>query len=89
MKPLPLMVFTQSQRRALRWLYDHSGDGLFDKNGVALCGGKSAPYMRATWNALRDLKLVEFYNPLGKGRGRLRITEAGIPYAKEIAPEVT
>jgi hypothetical protein len=70
-------MITDAQYLALRWLSEHSGDGVFDKNGVALCAGTSAPFMRATWNALRDQGFVEFYNPSNTGRGRLRITERG------------
>ena len=64
---------TKSQAEALRWLLDRSGDGVFDRDGVLLAAGELAPFMRSTWNALRDLGLVEFYNPAGKGRGRCRI----------------
>lgn len=64
---------TASQRDALKWLRDHNGDGCFDRNGVLLAGGESAPFMRSTWNGLRDLGLVEFYR-LGTGRQwRVRI----------------
>lgn len=65
---------TKSQRDALRWLSEHNGDGIFDRNGVLLAAGELAPFMRSTWNALGALGLVEFYNPAGKGRGRLRLT---------------
>lgn len=68
---------TQPQRDALKWLEDHNGDGLFDRNGVLLAAGESAPHLRSTWNRLRDLGMVEFYNPTGKGRGRCRLTIAG------------
>lgn len=65
---------TDAQRKAREWLRERGGDGAFDKHGVALAGGESAPFMRTTWNGLRDLGLVEFYNPKGSGRGRLRLT---------------
>ena len=64
---------TQSQADALRWLKERNGDGCFDNDGVLLAAGELAPFMRSTWNALRDLKLVEFYKPTGKGRGRCRV----------------
>jgi hypothetical protein len=64
---------TKSQSNALRWLADRNGDGVFDRNGVLLAAGELAPFMRSTWNALRDLGLIEFYNPTGKGRGRARL----------------
>ena len=59
---------------AIKWLREHNGDGLFDKRGVVLAAGELAPFMRSTWNALRDVGLVEMYKPTGKGRGRLRLT---------------
>lgn len=65
---------TKAQAAALRWFTDRGGDGCFDKHGVLLCWGELAPFMRSTWNALRDLGLVEFYNPAGKGYGRCRVT---------------
>lgn len=65
---------TKSQAEALKWLRDRTGDGCFDRYGVAFAAGETAPFRRSTWNALRDLGLVEFYNPAGKGYGRLRLT---------------
>lgn len=65
---------TNAQAAALKWLREHTGDGVFDRYGVLLAAGESAPVMRSTWNALRDLGLVEFYNPAGKGYGRCRLT---------------
>jgi hypothetical protein len=69
------MTLSRAQSDALKWLRDHGGDGCFDHNGIVLAGGETAPVMRATWNALRDLGLIEFYNPRPdrKGRGRIRI----------------
>ena len=64
---------TDAQKAALKWLNEHNGDGCFDRHGVALAGGETAPFTRHTWNGLRDLGLVEFYNPAGKGYGRLRV----------------
>jgi hypothetical protein len=68
---------TDAQIAAARWLRKRGGDGLFDKYGVAMAAGETAPFMRTTWNALRDEGLIEFYNPTGKGRGRLRLTPKG------------
>jgi hypothetical protein len=67
------VTMTKSQKDALEWLAKRGGDGCFDLNGVVLAAGEYAPHTRSTWNALRDLGLVEFYNPAGKGRGRLRV----------------
>jgi hypothetical protein len=75
--PLDPNAITRSQAFALRWLVERHGDGVFDKNGIALAAGQTAPVMRSTWNRLRDHGLVEFYNPAAKGYGRLRVTAAG------------
>ena len=64
---------TKVQERALQWLKDHTGDGVFDRNGVLVAAGEPAPHMRSTWNALRDAGMVEFYNPSGRGHGRCRV----------------
>ena len=64
---------TKAQKAALAWLHERGGDGIFDQHGVLLASGESAPVTRMTWNALRDLGLVEFYKPTGKGRGRCRL----------------
>lgn len=71
------MILTNAQRDALKWLAEHAGDGLFDKNGVLLAAGETAPHVRATWNALGEQGCVEFYKPNGKGRGRVRLTARG------------
>lgn len=62
---------TDAQRAALKWLKEHNGDGLFGKDGVLIAAGERAPFMRSTWNALRDLGLVEYYNRL-----RVRVRRA-------------
>jgi hypothetical protein len=64
---------TKAQQAALNWLTARGGDGCFDRNGVALAAGELAPFTRSTWNALRDAGRVEFYNPVAKGHGRLRV----------------
>jgi hypothetical protein len=68
---------TRAQKDALKWLSEHNGDGCFDQNGVLLAAGERAPFMRSTWNHLRDQGLVEQYAPETK-RKRLRITAAGV-----------
>lgn len=68
---------TKAQQEALKWLRDRGGDGVFDKRGVVLAQGESAPVMRSTWNALNELGLIEFYGGKrqgGHGRGRLRVS---------------
>lgn len=67
------MNLSKPQSKALDWLRERSGDGVFDRNGVLIACGESAPFMRSTWNALRDAGLIEFY---GSGRGRARLTKA-------------
>ena len=68
---------TKSQQTALRWLSDRGGDACFDRNGVALAQGETAPIERKTWNALQAMGLIEFYGGVrdgGRGYGRLRHT---------------
>lgn len=64
---------TAAQREALLWLRAHHGDGVFDKHGVLIAAGESAPFMRTTWNALRDAGHVEFYGPKCR---RVRVKES-------------
>jgi hypothetical protein len=66
---------TKAQRDALLWFAEHNGDGVFDRSGVLLAAGELAPVMRSTWNKLAAVGLVEFYNPIGRGRGRLRLIQ--------------
>jgi hypothetical protein len=68
---------TDAQRNALKWLAEHTGDGCFDRHGVLLAAGETAPVRRSTWNILRGLGLVDIYKPAGRGRGRVRLTEHG------------
>lgn len=72
-------VMTDAMKAALKWFREHGGDGIFDNDGVLLAAGERAPFMRSTWNRLHELGLVEFYNPLGRGRGRLRLTAKATP----------
>ena len=69
---------TKAQREAFKWLSDHGGDGCFDKNGVVLAQGETAPVTRMTWNALERAGFVRFYGGKrdgGKGYGRIAIKE--------------
>jgi hypothetical protein len=58
MEPYPAIThggnLTVSQLEALKWLREHNGTGVFDKHGVLLAAGESGPFMRSTWNTLRD-----------------------------------
>jgi hypothetical protein len=69
---------TLNQAKALTWLQEHNGDGVFDRNGILLAAGELAPHRRQTWNALERAGLVEFYGKHvdGTGRGRCRVTNA-------------
>lgn len=49
---------TKPQEGALRWLYNHGGSGIFNKNGVLMARGDLAGVMRSTWNVLRDARLI-------------------------------
>lgn len=73
---------TDAQKLAARWLYERNGDGLFDRNSVLVAAGERAPFMRMTWNALRDLGLGEFYGGT-TGRGRFKLTAAGSALAAQ------
>jgi hypothetical protein len=64
---------TDSQKAALKWLKNRSGDGVFDKNQVLTACGERAPVMRSTWTRLERLGLVERY----MNNRRMKITEAG------------
>lgn len=64
---------TKNQTKALEWLRERGGDAALDRHGVVLAAGESAPFRRLTWNALRDAGYVEFYNPTGRGHGRIRL----------------
>lgn len=74
-----MSAISDSQAAALKWLRDRGGDGCFDKHGVALAAGESAPFTRTTWNALRDAGLIRFYGGKsegGRGYGRLAVVPA-------------
>jgi hypothetical protein len=64
---------TEAQQQALKWLADHTGDGIVDKHGCILAAGEIAPHTRATFNALRGRGLIEFYDPNGHGHLRIRV----------------
>lgn len=80
------------EKRALTWLQTHGGDACFDRNGVAIGQGESAPVYRATWNKLQQAGLIEFYGGKrdgGTGYGRLRLTDAGRAAEGFAKPKVT
>lgn len=67
-------AMTDAQKGALDWLAKRNGDGTLDRNGIVLAAGETAPFMRWTWNRLRDQGRVEFYRLSSKGYGRIRLT---------------
>lgn len=72
---------TTAQRRALRWLYNRGGEGMFNKNQTLLARGELAGVMRTTWNALSKAKppCVDIFSPRADGKGykRVSLLEAG------------
>jgi hypothetical protein len=50
---------TIARRQAYEWLRDRNGTGVFEtNNSVLLAAGERAPFMRGTWNALRDMGAI-------------------------------
>ena len=66
---------TKAQRNALDWLRAHNGTGLFDRQGVLLAAGDRAPFMRSTWNALRDAGQVAIFRTRPRGPHRVVLCE--------------
>jgi hypothetical protein len=67
------VTLTKAQKKALDWLRERGGGGAFDRHGVVLAAGETAPFMRSTWHALRNAGVVEFYRPSPRGAGRVRL----------------
>jgi len=63
---------TDAQKKALKWLSEHNGDGVFNKHNVLIAAGETAPFMYSTWKALRDLGLITYYD-----KRRVRISKPG------------
>jgi len=66
---------TKSQEAALKWLREHNGTGVFDKNGVLLAAGELAPFMRSTWNKLRDAGLIDMWRIGNRGPARVAVSD--------------
>lgn len=64
---------TPAMKSALEWLTERGGDGVFSRRHghTMLAAGEIAPFMRATFNKLREAGLVEFY-----GVRRIRVVAA-------------
>lgn len=56
------MPIGKVQRKALDWLRERGGDGLFNRHGVLMARGELAPHMRATWNKLIAAGELEKYD---------------------------
>jgi hypothetical protein len=69
------VTVTKAQRRALEWLAKRNGDGIFDVHGVLVAAGERAPFMRSTWNKLRDAGLVEIYRVHSRGASRCKVVK--------------
>ena len=57
-------MLTKSQINAFNWLRDRGSDGMFDKHGVLIAQGETCHFTRGTWNALRDLGIIKYYDKL-------------------------
>lgn len=66
---------TKAQEAALKWLREHNGTGVFDKHGVLLAAGELAPFMRSTWNALRDAGKVDIFRIGNRGPARVAVSD--------------
>lgn len=66
---------TAAQVKALRWLANRGGEGMFNKNNVLLARGELAAVMRTTWNRLCDAGMVIY--SANKSYKRVAITEKG------------
>lgn len=71
---------TKSQLRALLWLKNRGGEGVFNKHNVLLDQGELAGVMRATWNTLADDGLVIY--SANKSAKRVAITTNGVEVLK-------
>lgn len=77
------MKLTDAQRNALKWLAARGGDGMFDNDGVLIAAGERAPFMRSTWNVLRDNGHVVQYEIAGRPRSRICIKPVAMKAAEE------
>jgi hypothetical protein len=73
-------ALTEAQREALKWFFEHNGDGAFAGRGHTLvAGGEVGPHTRRTWNSLAAAGLIEPY-----GKKRVRLTDKGRDFAKRV-----
>lgn len=69
---------TDSQHKAIRWLYNAGGDGSIQKGGVVLCGGQRGRFLPETWLRLVTLQMIESHAPY-----RLRLTDQARAYCQK------
>lgn len=74
---------TDAQKRALKWLDNRGGSGMFTRGQVLLAQGDLAGVMRATWNVLATAKpacvIIE--------KKRVTLTDAGRVVARTCRDE--
>lgn len=60
MRTMAAVRLTEAQSRALDWLRERNGTGVWEKPGscVLIAAGERAPFTRRTWNALRDAGFI-------------------------------
>lgn len=72
------MSILESQIKALEWLSARNGNGVFNRRGVVLAAGETAPFMRSTWNRLVLDGHLEVYD-----KKRVRLTEKGLGFIEK------
>lgn len=83
---------TTTQAKALQWLNDRGGTGVFGKDGhMVIASGEEAPHERKTWIALRDAQRITIdgnrINSLGKPDVKSIERNATDPFANgRVAP---
>lgn len=69
---------TDSQHKALRWLYNAGDDGLITRGGVILCKGQRGRFLPETWLRLMTLGMIDAGGPL-----RIKISGDGKSYCEK------
>jgi len=71
-KTVPDGTQTAAQHKALEWLKERGGDGMFDRWGKVVAQGERSMALKATWYNLQELGLVEVYMA---PKRRIRVTK--------------
>jgi len=75
---------TESEQYALRWLFDHNGEGTFTGRGAQfLAGGEIAHCTNGTWKKLRERGFIV------KDGKRQRLTDAGRAEAETLPVHIS